>query len=377
MRIDAKNNFAFPDSSSFKQVSELENQSSYGGLHQQILLGLINGLKTQHDIIESAKRLVTLAEQNYFQRRMEIVELISQALINLPLPESFKQVGQYHLTMCIKHQGRRDEAHERLEFLADNISHRYKSRAILSLAGMAFNKSDYQSALPLYVEAGRVAGIQESQDPSVNIIAQRMIAVLKSIDGDHRGALVDLENLFPLVRAVGRWQPHLFYEHLNSLAVELSELGRLEEAQRASDIALACPYASAYPTWHETRDEIAMKSQRASRAFITNVKLPVVVDNVVHLTFAGYTGNTNSPQSFNTRSQPARVINFEEWNKMSKEKDGNPQETPSRSQTQQMTLSEKQAKLLRLIYDDNVSEDLLDKLLKTAEEVALTNQANN
>lgn len=376
MQIDAKNNFALPDSSSLKRVSELENQSSHIGLHQQIILGLIKGLKTKHDIIELAKRLVTLAEQNYLQRRLEVVEPISQALINMPLPESFRQVGQYHLAMCVKHQGRRDEAHKQLEALANNISHRYKSRAILSLAGMAFNKSDYQSALPLYIEASRAARTQESNDPSVNIIAQRMITVLKSIDGDHKGALADLESLFPLVRTVGRWQPYLFYEHLNSLAVELSELGRLEEAQRASDITIASPYAPAYPQWQETRDEIAMKSQRASRAFITNVKLPVAADNVVHMSFAGYAGNTNSPPSFSTRFQPARVINFEEWNKMSKEKNDTPQENSPRSQTQQMTLSEKQAKLLRLIYDDNVSEELLDKLLKTAEEVALTTQAN-
>jgi hypothetical protein len=43
-----------------------------------------------------------------------------------------------------------------------------------------------------------------------------------------------------------------------------------------------------------------------------------------------------------------------------------------RSQTRKMILSEKQAKLLRLIYDDNVSEELPDKLLGTAEEEALT-----
>jgi hypothetical protein len=98
-----------------------------------------------------------------------------------------------------------------------------------------------------------------------------------------------------------------------------------------------------------------------------------VADNVVHLPF----GNANSQQSFSPRSQQARVINFKEWIKMSKEDDDTPQQKPARPQTQQITLSEKQAKLLRLIYDDNVTEEFLDKLLKAAEEIALSKQANS
>ena len=280
MKRDTKNNFALLDSSSFKRVAELEKQS---GLHQQVLLEFIKGLKTKQDIIELATRLVTLVEHNYLHRRLEVVESISQALINLPLPGSFKQVGQYYLTMCIKYQGRLDEAQKQFEALADTIPHRYKSRAIISLAGIASEKGDFKSGLPLYVEASRVAGIEGLNDPSVKIIAQRMIAVIKSIDGDHKGALADLNNMFPLVRAVSMQEPYLFYEHLNSLAVELAEAGRLEEARRASETALRSPYAHAYPQWRETRDEIRMKSQRASRSFVVNVQLPVVADNVVHL----------------------------------------------------------------------------------------------
>jgi tetratricopeptide (TPR) repeat protein len=369
MKRDTKNTFALLDSYSFKQVAELEKQS---GLHQQVLLELIKGLKTKQDIIELATRLVTLVEHNYLHHRFEVVESVSRALINLPVPGSFKQVGQYYLTMCIKYQGRLDEAQKQFEALADTIPHRYKSRAIISLAGMASEKGDFKSGLPLYVEASRVAGTEGTNDPSVKIIAQRMIAVIKSMEGDHKGALADLNSMFPLVRAVSLREPYLFYEHLNSLAVELAEAGRLEEALRASETAIRSPYAHAYPQWRETRDEIRMKSERASRSFVVNVQLPPVADNVVHLSF----GSANSPQSFSPRSRQARVINFKEWTKMSKEDDDTPQPKLARPQTQQMTLSEKQAKLLRLIYDDNVTEEFLDKLLKTVEEIALSKQAN-
>ncbi|MGA9768517.1 MAG: hypothetical protein WBV94_05720 [Blastocatellia bacterium] len=380
MKIDAENNFALLDSSSFRQVAKLKSQS---GSYSQVLSEFIKGLKTKQEIIELATRLVTLVEHNYLHRRAAVVESISQALINLPLPASYRQVGQYHLTMCIKNQGRPDEAKKQLEALASDIPHRYKSRAIISLAGMASEKGDFQSGLPLYVEASRVAGTQRFSDPVVKIVAQRMIAVIKSIDGDHKGALADLDRLFPFVRAVSRWEPYLFYEHLNSLAVEFAEAGRLEEAIRASETTIRSPYAHAYPQWRETRDEIAMKSQRASRSFVVNLRLPiaaeivmadtVVANNVVRLPV----GNADSPQSPGPRSQQARVINFKEWTKMSKENYDTPRHKPARSQMHQMTLSEKQAKLLRLIYDDTVTEEFLDKLLKTAEDMALSRQANN
>src|ERR1044071_8277253 len=182
MKRDTKNKFALLDSSSFKRVAELEKQS---GL---VVSNFIKGLKTKQDIIELATRLVTLVEHNYLRRRLEVVEPISQALINLPLPESFKQVGQYYLTMCIKYQGRLDEAQKQFEALADTIPHRYKSRAIISLAGMAAEKGAFKSGLALSVAASRVAGIEGMNEPSVKIVAQRMIAVIKSIEGDHKGA---------------------------------------------------------------------------------------------------------------------------------------------------------------------------------------------
>lgn len=373
MKISAKNSLVLPDSSSFKWVAELGKQQ---GLHQQALLELFKSLKTKRDIIELATRLVTLVEHNYYHRRLEVVESISQALINLPLPLAFKQVGQYHMAICINRQGRFEEAQKQFEVLADEIRHRYKSRAILSMAYIANEKADFQSALPLYVEASRLAGTQEFKDPSVKIVAQRTIAVIKSKYGDHEGALADLNSLFPGVRAVSRQDPYLFYEHLNSLAVELAELGRLEEAKHASKTALTSAYAHAYPQWQETFDEIALKSQRASRSSVANIQLQVVADNVVYLPCARYSANINSPQSFGPRLKQARVINFEEWSKMSKEDDA-PQQKPARPHRHQITLSEKQAKLLRLIYDDNVTEEFLDKLLKTAEDIESNKQISS
>jgi hypothetical protein len=48
-------------------------------------------------------------------------------------------------------------------------------------------------------------------------------------------------------------QPHVYYDYMNSFAVELCEVGRLEEAKNVSLIVLASPFAPAYPEWRETR----------------------------------------------------------------------------------------------------------------------------
>src|SRR4029077_3907719 len=87
-------------------------------------------------------------------------------------------------------------------------------------------------------------------------------------EGNHRGALALLESLFPLANSMRSSQPHVYHDYLNSLAVELCEAGRLEEAKNVSQIVLASPYASAYPEWRDTREEIELRGLRASRSTV-------------------------------------------------------------------------------------------------------------
>src|SRR6185436_7592153 len=114
-------------------------------------------------------------------------------------------------------------------------------------------RGDIDTALPYYIMAGKDAA---KGDLATLIESQRMTAVVRSINGDHKQALADLEKLFSPVRAISRYFPVLYYELLNSLAVELAEVGRLAEAEAALSIALSSSFASAYPEWAETRDEI-------------------------------------------------------------------------------------------------------------------------
>lgn len=95
-----------------------------------------------------------------------------------------------------------------------------------------------------------------------------MVAVISSEDGNHLGALALLENLLPLAHSTRLLQPHVYYDYLNSLAVELCEVGRLEEAKNVSQIVVASPLAHAYPECRETHNEIALRGRRASRSTV-------------------------------------------------------------------------------------------------------------
>ena len=98
--------------------------------------------------------------------------------------------------------------------------------------------------------------------------SQQMIAVIRSIHGDHKQALDDLEQLLPLVRVISKHYPSVYYQFLNSFAVELGEIGRINEAQSVCQITLASPFAQAYPQWLETRDELEAKRTAATPSIV-------------------------------------------------------------------------------------------------------------
>ncbi len=102
----------------------------------------------------------------------------------------------------------------------------------------------------------------------------KKIAIIQSIEGNHKGALQFLEGSFSLIRSISKHFPAHYYNYLNSLAVELGEVGRLNEAQVVCSIALASPFAPAYPEWAETRDELEAKRTSATPLIIAFSQTP-------------------------------------------------------------------------------------------------------
>jgi hypothetical protein len=82
----------------------------------------------------------------------------------------------------------------------------------------------------------------------------RAIAVVKAEAGYHKLAVKDLEQLVPILRHT---EPAACFDILNSYAVELGEVGRRDEARNVIKLALASPYARAYPEWQQTGKDLS------------------------------------------------------------------------------------------------------------------------
>ncbi len=133
---------------------------------------------------------------------------------------------------------------------------------------MYHNTGQIDEALRFHLEALRAARDKKVSDLQTLLTARSEISRIQSDIGNHQKALEYLQDLSPLVQIVARQNPLYFYVYHNELAVELSEIGRLAEAQAAIAVALNSPYAAAYPEWSATREEIAEKQRDASPSFV-------------------------------------------------------------------------------------------------------------
>ena len=256
--------------SSLKRSADLKTAISYGGFYQQLALELVSGVLTNEVLQGLGNRLVLLAEQAHAFRKSDILEQMSQILMTAPLSNEYEAIGLYYKALSIHRLGRGDteQAARLLEQSAENAPCRYRVRAMISLGSDSLQKGDNQAALSLYRGAARFVSSNNVGDLYSTVHTHKMIATLSGEEGNHRGALSLLEKLFPLAHHIRTLQPHVYYDYMNSLAVELCEVGRLEEARNVSRIVLASPFAPAYPEWRETSTEIALRGRRASRATV-------------------------------------------------------------------------------------------------------------
>jgi hypothetical protein len=314
MNTAASNNRFLIDVFSFKRWAELQRAISPGEFYQHLASELIKGIHTKEALSQLGNNLINLAEYAYSLRQMDTLEQISHLLPNLPLAREFRIIARYFQAYCIKRRGQFNEARSLFVKVADESPLRYRARAMAALGTIAFDSGEFQSALPFYIEASKAAIHRQGFDLLAAFYTQHMMAVLRSIDGDDRGALADLERMFPLVRAVGSVYPPIYCNYLNSLAVELAEAGRLEEATQACRITLASPFANSYPEYRATSDDIALRGRRASRSFVSFAQRALETENVLHLPVPDHsTGLVDS--CLEMTGQPARVLDYINWKK--------------------------------------------------------------
>lgn len=294
MQIAAKRNLAFTTGSSLICLGGTYQAVSQGELYQHIVLAFSKGVnKTQ--VKEFGDEVIAIAEYALGVRQPELVEQASRLLINGPLPNQYRSIGRYYEGLSKSRRGDYYSSTAILEELSTSINMpmKYRARALKAIGGNHLDLGNYSESLRYFLEASRAAFPKYGNDLLTATLSPWMIAVVQSIDGDHNGSLKNLIKLTPFVRLISKDHPHYYYTFANAIAFELTELGRIEEAQIPLGIAMASPIAHKYPEFSGTAKDISHKMLKAS-----------------HSTIAVAHTHTNSDTTLNVESEdvPTNIV---------------------------------------------------------------------
>lgn len=349
MQIAAKESRIFIETAPYLNFAA--NVTTFqAGFYQQILSDVLGRAILWNGQID-AERLVDIGAIAHRQRQTEIVEVISHLLIDLPFGKTYKHIGQYFNGLCLYRRGSFNDARKVFESLLPVVRGKLRARTIMALAGVMHDSKE-DSSLPYYIEAGTIAA-QNLCDPYTIVQVVRMTAIHKSLDGDHKGAVNDLERLFPISKAISATYPFLFLEYLNSLTCEYLEMARLKEATRILRFVLASPLSKFYPECHETYAELKDREQRASRSVAAVGK--VEWDNVFRLNVV----SSRRGISANQAGVKSNVKAIEDW-KFEMAKKANTANQSSPIENIGMEREEIQNELIDIILDrDKTNQELL------------------
>jgi hypothetical protein len=300
--------------------------SSLPRLYQQLLGGVASYQELGSQIIIEIKTAHAF-------RQVDRVRELSRVLLNFPIKE-YQLIAQYYLVWCDYRELKYHN--EVLERILEQ-THTYKSQALLSLGTFEIHQSEPERALYFYTEA-----LKNSPTISDYIGASLAISVTKAIEGFRRLALKDMERLLPIIKYA---EPRLYYDFLNSYAVELIEAGRRQEARNISHIVIASPFAPAYSEWQDTADEL----REPNRAFVS----------VPHIEYKPVEVEPREDHQASEPQQPASLIAF-------KLKEAPPPAMPERVTAQEldtMTASEKREFILAALRSGAIRESDYNQMI--------------
>ena len=227
-------------------------------------------------------QLIQSAEASFYLRDIQSQHELAIALQSFAYP--FNQVGKYYESVYLHRIGQHQQARELLELTGESAPVQYRSRVLLSLSAVEAHIGRFEESLRLRLQVVSSGGV----DPVTLIEAQRGIALLRSLEGDHRAALRDLEQLLPLAHIIGKSGHPAYIDFLNSYAVELSASNRTTEAEQVAHVVAASSLITRYPEWQETISEIASRRKRSStiavpQEYKANLRDPRVQAVVNHM----------------------------------------------------------------------------------------------
>ena len=210
--------------------------SSGLGFYQQLLSGI-----RSYD--ELGNRLLTEIKAAHLFRQTERVRELSSILLRVPIKE-YQLIAQYYLVWC---DCRELKLHTDVLETVIEQSQSYKAKGLVARAAHEALRGNIDPMMYFYAEA-----LKANPNISEYVDIVKAISAVKSVEGFHQSALKDLESLLPVIKHA---EPFVYFDFLNSYAVELIENGRHDEAGSVSNIVVASPFAPHYPEWHETNTE--------------------------------------------------------------------------------------------------------------------------
>jgi tetratricopeptide (TPR) repeat protein len=374
--ITASNSLILTDFFSFRHLAELERRVGHAGLYQEIAQTLIRGLNTKQVVANLVSSLVSTADRAHSMRRLDVVGYVGRLLPSLALGRNWETVGDYYVALSINRAGHGDtvNAGRLFEKAAESAPLHYRARALLALGSNCIVAGEHKTAMSFYSEVMRVAGDASGVDPVTLYHAVRGTAVSRGTEGDHQGAVADLQRMFPLIRIARSRQPYTYYDYMNSLAVELTELGRLEEAAHASTIACRFPAIEAYPEWQETFAEVEVRRARASRSVVPVRQHIEEPGNLLHLPSPGQPASPGIRDN-KPRGAQARVLNFQHWKTMVKASTAPHPKEATWEHLGRMTTGQKLIRLMDLISQDETDDETIDRILEAVEQI-VSNRRN-
>lgn len=207
-----------------------------------------------------------MADVAFSQRRYGTLQLLGQAL---ELNRRYKFTGAYYRGLATYGLGGGDltQAQWLFEQASEYAPAQYRARATLALGAVEGYRGNISAELQHYERALSI----EQADYYTRIETSRAVALLHSLEGDHLRAVEHLEALHPVTRHFARLNPRLYFDLLNSLAVEYAACGRIEEAAAAIRPVIVSPLAQSIEEYRQTAEEIA--AQQPARTIVA-VALP-------------------------------------------------------------------------------------------------------
>lgn len=168
----------------------------------------------------------------------------------------FDVVGDYYQAFYLYQRGEKQTAKEKLQRVLEEGEQNYKDKALLTFGAIEQAEGNIDEATKLRLAASK------SEFLPVFIESAIGIASILGSQGDHQKAIEHLERVLPHISKLGNVP--LYFDTLNSYAVELAEIGKIELASQVITPVAASAYTRFYLNWIETEKEICEKLPRRS-----------------------------------------------------------------------------------------------------------------